>query len=513
MAEIKINTILGGISPAQNFASETQYNAGIGIDPDMPTTDSEIKASGYIRPTAMEKFSSTTITDVPYWIINTPKDANTYIYAKDGKIHTVGSGITIGADAGTITSSSGNGAEYYDNYLYLAKNTDISRYGPLNGTPSITQAYWGTTLGLTALTNTTYPSLRGIPIPNHPMKRNPNTNKLYIADVNSANQGVIHSIRTSKTTVEGDTNNGSSASVVTFPYGYYPTCMEIFGTDLIVGLIEGVNTTIKQSNASIAFWDTTTTTGYQKIIQVGFADPLITAIKNVNGTLYVWSGNASGGCRVSKYIGGYSFQEVFYDAESLPPFQGAVDSDMNRCIWGGFTTYPIAASGVYSHGSKISALGGGTHMVLKTTSAGANPMVTALKYVEHASGSKKRPIVCWKDDTTQGADKLSTTYGTSVWRSQVFKVGKKFKVERVRFPLGQAITTNMTITPKVYVDNFSSSETGATINTTNYTGKRHIKQDYTISGENDFCIELTWSGSALVTVGLPIIITLTTSES
>lgn len=507
---IKINTILGGISPSQNFATETQYNAGIGIDPDMPNTDSDIKASGYLRPTSMEKFSSTTVTDVPYWIVNTPKDANTYVYAKDGKIHTIGSGITIGADAGTVTSSSGNGAAYYDNYLYLAKNTDISRYGPLNGTPSLTQAYWTSTLGLTALTNTTYPSLRGIPIPNHPMLRNPNTNKLYIADVNSNNQGVIHSIRTSKTTVEGDTNNGSSASVVTFPFGYYPTCMEMLGTDLVVGIIEGTNTTIRQSNAAITFWDTTTTTGYQKLIQVGFADPLITAMKNVNGTLYVWSGNASGGCRVSKYVGGHSFQEVFYDAESLPPFQGAVDGDMNRCIWGGFTTYPTAAAGVYAHGSKISALGGGTHMVLKSTSSGANQMITCLKYVEHASGSKKRPIVGWKDDSSQGIDKLSTTYGTSVWRSQVFRVGKSFSIDSIYFPLSQALATNMTIVPKIYVDNFTNSETGTTINSTNYSGKTHINQNYTLNGENDFCLELTWSGTALVTVGLPITINITT---
>jgi len=34
----------------------------------------------------------------------------------------------MGTALDTITTSTGNGAEYYNNYIYFAKNTDIARF-------------------------------------------------------------------------------------------------------------------------------------------------------------------------------------------------------------------------------------------------------------------------------------------------------------------------------------------------------------------------------------------------
>ena len=70
---------------------------------------------------------------------------------------------------GTVTGNVANGAEIYNDYLYITTGTDVSRYGPLSGSPALTNSVWtGATLGSqTALTNTTYPTINGAPIPKH----------------------------------------------------------------------------------------------------------------------------------------------------------------------------------------------------------------------------------------------------------------------------------------------------------------------------------------------------------
>lgn len=504
---ITIDSILGGHTALEYFGQAGQYQSAIAIDPDFPKDDSAIRTAGLLRPTALAKFSGTEVTGVPLWIVTNPKATDTYVYANDGKVHTVGTGLTMGTalnSGNALSASGGNGAEYYDNYVYFAKNTDIARYGPLNGSPSLVQDYWTSGLSLAALIDTTYPSIRGVEIPNHPLYRHTD-NKLYIGDV-VAGRGVLHYIRTSKTSAEGDTNNGSTASAVLFPFGYYPTCIAGLGADIAVGLIEGVNTTIKQKSAKIAFWDTTTTTGYQKITDVELPDPLITAMLNVNGVLYAWTGNASGGVRLIRFVGGYSFEEVGYWEEGVPPFQGAVDHELNRVIWGGYVTDPEAAACVWAQGSKMTAVGKGIHNILKATSAGANGIVTAVKYLEQANNSRLRPIIGWTDDSAKGLDKISTTYGVSVWRSQVYRVGQPFRINKVLIPLAQAVAANMTITPKIYLDDASSSVAMNTINTTTFANSERnaILKPTGIRGQHNFFLELRWTGTALLTVGVPI---------
>ena len=502
----KIETIFPGISPVQNFSQEGQFDSSIAIDPDMPVDDSSIRTSGLLRPTAMAKFSASEVTGVPHWIVPNPKTSSTYVYANDGKVHVVTSALAMDTAITAPSSSSGNGAEYYDNYMYFAKNTDVARYGPLNGVSSLTQSYWVTTLSKTALVDTTYPSIRGIEIPNHPMHRHAHDNKLYFGDV-VGNQGVLHYIKTSKTTVEGDTDATSTYNALDFPYGYYPTVIESYGTDVAVALIEGVNTTIMQKPAIVSFWDTTGSS-FSKIIDVAFPDPLITAMKNVNGSLYVWSGNASGGVRVSRFLGGYSFEEVSYSEEGVPPFQGAVDHDMNRIVWGGYTTYPEASAGVLAYGSKNRKLNMGLHNIFKSTSAGANGIVTAVKFLEHANNSIRRPIIGWTDDSAKGLDKISTTYGTSVFRSETFRIGKPWIIHRIRIPFAQAIAANMTFVVKLYVDELSSSTTLATINSTNYANSERniVLKPFAAKGNHSFLLEFRWTGTVLLTAALPVVI-------
>lgn len=88
---------------------------------------------------------------------------------------------------------------------------------------------------------------------------------------------------------------------------------------------------------------------------------------------------------------------------------------------------------------------------------------------------------------------------------------------RISFPVYPAVTTNMTIIPVLYFDNATSSSTGTTINSTNYSGATEITLrpanfSNAIRGKSDFFLELQFSGSALAVVGLPIQIEIQTYD-
>lgn len=520
MAErkITIDSVLGGVAKSAYFAQGDQYQGAIGVDPDLPIDESTVRYEGLLRPTSMSKFSGTEVTGVPLWFVTNPKTTDTYLYANDGKVHTIASNLTMGTalNGGTaLSSSGGNGAEYYDNYAIFVKNTDVARYGPLNGSPSLTQNYWTSTLGLTALTDTTYPTVNGVELPNHPIYVHPQSNKAYIGDVVS-NVGVLHLLSTTKTTVEGDTNAGSSYNVLDTYYGWYPTAIAHYGTDVVVGLIEGTDTTVKQKNAKIIFWDTTAS-AYNNIIDKELPDTLVTAIKNVNGILYVFSGNATGGCRVSRYAGGYTMEELYYDADGFPPLPGAVDGILNKILWGGNVTDPASAAVVKSLGSKARGFmsSKAMHVPYRATSANTtNQSVTALKFIQQSSFLKPVPVIGWSDNAAKGLDKPSTTYQTSYWQSRVFKIGRPFQIKSVTIPLAQAVAANMTITPTIYVDDASTSTALNVINSTNYSASERLIKDTpdAVRGFSNFFIEFVWSGTALATIGLPITIIIDIEE-
>jgi len=85
----KISSIFGGYSNTDYFNIAGQFLSSLGIDPDMPSTDTGNKASGYIRPTSMEDFSDSELTGSPLFIITNPKNSTIYVYADDGKVHTI----------------------------------------------------------------------------------------------------------------------------------------------------------------------------------------------------------------------------------------------------------------------------------------------------------------------------------------------------------------------------------------------------------------------------------------
>lgn len=505
LKEITRDIFLSGQSSSEYIGLEGQFQSSIGIDPDMPKTDTAIRPSGLLRPTSMALFSASEITGVPLWMTSNPKDSNCYVYANDGKVHVVDSALTMGTalnSGNALSASSANGATYYDNKIILIKNTDVAVYQLWNTT--LVQDYWTNTLSLTALTDTTYPSINGVEMPNHVAHRHTD-DKCYFADV-ADNKGVLHYIKTTKTTNEGDTDDGSTYNALDFDYGWYITAIESFDNYLLIALIEGTNTTVNQKPAKLALWDTFSDT-FEDVTPDNFNYPLITALKNVNGQIYIFAGNATGGCHISKFMGVNMVQPITYLPDAYPPLHGAVDHLLSRVSFGSKTTIPVSAGVVYSIGSLYPSFAPstGVHGILKSSSAGANPYVTCLRYFAQ-SPEKPQPIIGWDDDSNKGLDKISTTYGTSYFMDAVQRIGRPFRINRVVVPLSQALAANMTLTVKAIFDGVTGSAvTLATINNTNYPGERNINiKSQTARGENDFYLQFEWTGTALMVAELPI---------
>lgn len=432
------------------------------------------------------------------------------IYQAGAKFLSYSSALGSETVVASPASATGNGLAYYNNYIYIATNTDIARYGPLNGTPAYTASVWtGATLGsLTALTNTTYGFQSSYAFPNHPMVVH-GDGALYVCDyINGA--GKIHRVKTTKTTFEGDTNNVSAYGALTLPFGFLPTDIQSYGTDLVILAVQTTDTVINQGRAAMFFWDASATTFYRGPLYL--PDSLATALEIMNGYLYIWSGNASGGVRLSKYIGGDSIQEILFQEEGTPPPPGATSVYGNRIYWGNHITYPADVLGVFSWGSKTERLPAGLHCVARANNTTTTmPAITALVPAEQANGSRNRLLIAWRDSAGYGISKLSTT-GThiAVWRSEIVNVGGKFKIEEIRIPLGAAVTTNMSIIPKVLIDDASTTVTLPTISTTLYDGARKVEY-YSLElneclGQNNFMLELNWSGTAALPVTTPIVI-------
>lgn len=527
MQTLKIDSVLGGASESQYSGSKGTYNVGVAIDPDyslassLTSPTSGLRTAGLIMPTRYERFTGTATDEAdgaPVFLLNNPKNTLIYVLLATGELNSYNSAL-----ANFVSISNANarceGAAYYNNYIYAASNTNIFRYGPLTSSPTIVNDVWtGATLGSQpALINTLYADQGLVSYPKHAMHVH-GDNKLYFCDYNTVanpGKGVIHYIATTKTTHEGDTDNGSTDNKLVLPFNFMPTDIESYGTDLVISAVQTTSTVLNnsQGRAALFLWDTTSATFYRGPIYV--SDPLITALKSVNGELYVWSGNAMGGCRLSKYIGGDSMQEIAFIEDSPPPLPGAVESWGSRIAWGGTTYYPSKAAVVYSYGSKDKRLGNPLRMPIKATAGTTQPFVTSL--LDYANSSFIRPhlIVGWADNTggspEYGIDKLSTsaTY-TSVWRSELFSIDTKFALEEIRIPLALAVAANMSIVPKIWLDNFSSSVTLPTISTTLYSGALKViykKLDLlSCIGQDNFCLELTFGGTAELPVGLPIVI-------
>ena len=146
-------------------------------------------------------------------------------------------------------------------------------------------------------------------------------------------------------------------------------------------------------------------------------------------------------------------------------------------------------------------------------------MVTCLKYIQDTALNIRQPIVGWTDGSGQGFDKSSTTYGTSVWRSEVFKIGVPYSIKKIRIPLAQVLSSNHNATFKIFKDEATANDTVATITSGALTGEnvsttnnQNIVILPTSNGQHNFFLEFRTTGTALLTLSLPITVEIETLQ-
>lgn len=366
---IQIDSIFEGIQPSSNFGGKGQYFSGIGIDPDVPATDSatDLKTAGLIRPVNYVSFSGSAVTSYPVAIITTPKNTLTYAVLANGRLVSYDASLGSETLIGTVSGGVANGACYYNNYIYIFGTTNVSRYGPLDNSPSLVDGVWtGATLGsLTALTNTTYPTtLLSVPYLNH-MPFVHVDNRCYFLDYKNG-AGLVHFVKTTKTTAEGDTNSGSTYQAFNpLPFNYLPTTIGNFGTDIVVAGSYTSSASVDQGKAALFFFNPADTTpSFYRVVQL--PDTICTVLWYENGVLYGISGEIAGGYRLWKYVGGNSVQTLKIQEDGYPPLQQAFSGIANRLVWATSNIFPYTSSGLMAYGSKSDLFPRGMHHIAQS---------------------------------------------------------------------------------------------------------------------------------------------------
>jgi len=507
---VKQESIDGGISPTYfGDTKRNQYRIGLGIDPDITmisgVSTSAYKMSNCVMPVGYTKFSSTEVDAYPIkWIVPPASTAYVYCILSNGKILRYSSALGSVSTIGTVTGNAAQGAEYYNDYIYItgtgASNNDVSRYGPLSGVAALTNTVWtGATLGTqTALANVTYPTINGAPIPKHWMHSHVD-GQLYFLDYVSG-QGAVHVIRTTTT----GTNNGSAYNVLDLPFGYYPTSITNYGTNIAITAIKTTDTTIRQGDAALFLWDTISESFYQ---QITLPDVFATALLNVNGRLYVFTGSATA-CRVSVFEGGNTVTQVMFFDDGISVLPGSVTSYGDRIYFGARTAY--AGDNFYgtvlSLGSKQNEVQQSFHCPVKISAAANSSIVcTAIQMVQQASGEVPRIVAGWGNGSAYGADKFGYDFNSNsaFFRTDIFEIGKRFKVKSIKFNATYTLTAGVR-EPIVYV--LTDNETASTALTGKFGGSAIVykRPELQIIGNKNICMEFQFLGNAPYGIQLPI---------
>lgn len=497
LKKFTIDSVVNGEADQTALQTKGQFLYSESVDPELKENTSNAfgKASLGLIPTRSVTVSGAGMNTAPMWILTNPVNELIYTYCTNGELISYSSAFTETV-IGTPTNGAGNGMAFYNDYMLLATPTEISAYGPLSGVPAITNTIWNGTFGLTLLTNTTYPSNGTNTMPNHPMHTHVD-NKCYIGDY-AGGRGLIHFFKTQAGTI---TNDGSTYNALDLPFGYFPTDIESFGTDLAILAMQGTSTSIKQGKAALFLWDTVSPSFYR---QIDLPDATASALQNINGILNIYCGAATLRTSVYRYDGGYSVtlidQKIPATGQNgFPPFAGAVDSMGSRQIFS--VGKQVRAVGYVNSGLPTDA----KNNILVDNN---NATISSLRYYAQSSDTALAVLI----GSATGLQRISTASGTftSKWYSEQFNIGSPFSITRVLISLYDEVSADTSLLVKLIVDEQAIETTIATINNTNYPSKKFIEitpQGSTaVSGKYNFYLGLEWASTTKTSIKLPIII-------
>ena len=520
LKRVKITGITGGRARSRFFPEGGQFTSSAGFDPDL-SVGQEQQASGLAVPSAYTKFSSTNVNSPVIAYFGVPQKASTtYAVTANGRLISYNSSFGAETLVATVAGGNAGGACYYNNYIYIfgtgASKNDVSRFGPLDQPGAALTDAWWTGLGLTALTNTAYPLIRLASVPNH-WGFSHIDNSLYFLDFANGS-GLVHRIHTQKgtggTPYEGYDNSTiipSAYGVLDLPYGFYPTSVGSYGTNVAISAMQTVSATFNQGQGALFIWNPTNEITFDQ--QIFLPDPAATALLSRSGHLYVFSGNVNRGCRVSEYVGGSTVQERAYIDDGAPPLAGAVEAVGQRILWGSYCLDPVETACVWAINSRTRTKSDDVQNIacVGTQLAEKSQLCTAISWIGQQNGDESDPqIVVANYDDSNTAIYRKTTGGSntinSVIRFPLVVIGSNFRIDRIRIPLGDNVQSGTSMELNVLYDDGNSESAVLTISNSvqpNATRVTFKTPQITGQGQNNFILQISMA-STNATIPTPI---------
>src|SRR3990167_9394027 len=222
-----VDRFSSGLSDGSKVGIVGSFYSGRALD---YRSDPDVLQTNY----AAVKNSGTVDTDLVTWI--NPANNDVFFLGNVGNLYYKTGGTGTFTLAGSVTLCAGNGMEFYNDYVYMAGGTKAARYGPISGTPTLTDPY----ATFISMQEETW----------HPM-----TN--FINYICMGNGRYL-------ATWDGSTY---TYNTLTLPPGYHIRCLTpITGKFLAIGTYQGSSLN-SVGNSKIFLWDGTATT-YNDIIEI-----------------------------------------------------------------------------------------------------------------------------------------------------------------------------------------------------------------------------------------------------
>ena len=342
------------------------------------------------------KDSGTVVTDLPKWIEHDAVNDKTYAYGDDGNFYVESAASWSALTA--ATTAAGQGMRIWNDYVYLRKTSALARYGPLSGSPTLTQS-WQTSNVQTITDHAPMVEFLG---------------NLYVANGRYL----------------GEWNDSAwTYNKITLPVGWKIRAMSVLGEDLIMGGWIGTNV-YDYEKGFLWIWNGTDTsvTNFLEINEgavnsMKVIDNNLYFVAGASAKLYIYTGQVIPLRPISSDLLQSQYAEIF---------PGAMDVHRGQLVIGmaGKTDSSALVQGAYSYG-RISknyprALNL-DHIISTATTTG-----TTLKIGAVNSVGPNEMYIGWEDTTaTNGIDKISgtTPYSTAVWHSLWFDNGNAYTVK------------------------------------------------------------------------------------
>ena len=360
MSNLEISKFYGGWSLGSKSGQMGSCRYSVGLDyksdPDFITANK-----------ALVKDSGTTVADLVKWIV--PYNALVYSYGDTGKIYKNSAGTyTL---LRTVANSKGQGMAVYGNYLYYRQNSQIGRMKLSDD--SFTDNWQTSNVQTVSDFSPILPFMNFIAI----------ANGRYLGKWDESTW---------------------TYNKLTFPAGYHIRDLGVMGEYLVMAVNDNENIT-QATRGFLFFWDGTSSTYnfFTEVLEGGG----ISSIQSNQEAVYVFAGGAG---NIYRYTGATNkVKKIPFIGQSSTVYiyPGAETNYKGLCLFGlAGGTSTTAYRGVYSYGQPEIGYPEGLNFEYPISAGVIQGTTVDIGCVQSIGNDL---YVSWKNDTTYGIDKLSTT--------------------------------------------------------------------------------------------------------